>query len=227
MMRPLGLSLLWISFIIYSFGFAPPEQPDTLALIQRLAGGDWDGINPAIVVLFNLMGIWPLVYAGLALVDGHGQRVPAWPFVVGSFGLGAFLLLPYLVLRSPNPTFSAAGLRSGDQGPSRLLKLLESRWLGVFLTLGAAGLMAYGLYAGDWADFVGQWRTSRFIHVMSLDFCALWLLVPCLLADDMARRSWKSPSILALVMAVPLVGAAAYLAFRPPLPLESVPQSGN
>ncbi len=235
-MRPLGLSLFWISFIIYAFGFAPPDQPDTLALIQRLAGGDWAGINPAIVALFNLMGIWPLVYAALALVDGQGQRVPAWPFVVGSFGLGAFLLLPYLILRSPNPTFSAAGHKSGDPGQwsrtgpkelSRLLKLVESRWLGVFLTLGATGLMVYGLYAGDWADFVGQWRTSRFIHVMSLDFCALWLLVPCLLTDDMARRNWKSRGILALVMVVPLVGAAAYLALRPPLPLESVPQPEN
>ena len=52
-----------------------------------------------VVVLFNLMGLWPVVYASLALSDGRDQAVSAWPFVVGSFGLGAFALMPYLALR--------------------------------------------------------------------------------------------------------------------------------
>ncbi|MEM6423732.1 MAG: DUF2834 domain-containing protein [Cyanobacteria bacterium P01_D01_bin.128] len=209
MSRRIGLGLLWVSFVAYAFLLAPPDQADTLTLIQRLSTGDWDGINPLIVALFNLMGIWPLVYACLALEDGHGQRAVAWPFVVGSFGLGAFLLLPYLIWRSPNPVFT------GEQ--SGLLKLLDSRVLGVALTLGAGALMAYGLTAGDWADFVAQWQTSRFIHVMSLDFCLLWGLVPTLLGDDMARRGIGNRGVFWLVSLVPLLGAAGYLALRPPL----------
>jgi hypothetical protein len=209
MLRRAGLTVLWVSFVTYAFVFAPPDQPDTGALIGRLASGDWAGINPAIAALFNLMGLWPMVYACLALIDGHGQKTPAWPFVLGSFGLGAFLLMPYLILRAPNPIF--------EPPKSWLLKVVDSRWLGGLILLGAAGLMGYGLYAGDWADFVRQWQTSRFIHVMSLDFCLLWLLVPTLLGDDMARRGVKTPGIFWLLAGVPLLGVAGYLVLRPPL----------
>ncbi|MEM1310195.1 MAG: DUF2834 domain-containing protein, partial [Cyanobacteria bacterium P01_H01_bin.153] len=183
MLRRSLLAILWLAFVLYAFLLAPPDQPHTAQLIQQLTTGQWDDLNPAIVALFNLMGIWPMAYAGLALMDGHGQKTPAWPFVAGSFGLGAFLLLPYLVLREPNPTFVLP--------KSKLLSLVESRWLGLSLLAGSLVLMGYGLYAGDWADFVSQWQTSRFIHVMSLDFCLLWLLVPSLLGDDMARRGFK------------------------------------
>ena len=165
------------------------------------------GINPAIVALFNLMGLWPLAYASLALADGQGQRIPAWPFVVGSFGLGAFAMLPYLVLRSPYPT----------PVPAPAPKWLESRWLGAVVLVGAVVLLTYGVVAGDWANFVQQWQTCRFIHVMSLDFCALALLVPTLVGDDMARRNIFNPGLMALITAVPLVGIAAYLTLRPPV----------
>lgn len=209
MLRRILFAILWLALVVYAFGFAPPDQPDTRQLIQQLSTGQWAGTNPAIVALFNLMGIWPLAYAGLALIDGHGQKAPAWPFVIGSFGLGAFLLLPYLVLRQPNPTFTPP--------KSRLLALVDSRWLGLSLLVGSLGLVGYGIYAGDWGDFITQWQTSRFIHVMSLDFCLLWLLVPSLLGDDMARRGLKNSRVFALVSAIPLVGLTAYLTFRPSL----------
>lgn len=210
MLKRAFFALLWLAFVVYAFGFAPPDQPNTAALIQRLSTGDWDGINAAIVALFNLMGIWPLAYAGLAIADGHGQKTPAWPFVLGSFGVGAFLLLPYLVLRQPNPTFTPP--------KSKLLALLDARWWGLVLLVGSLVLMGYGLYAGNWSDFAHQWQTNRFIHVMSLDFCLLWLLVPSLLGDDMARRGLKHPQLFWLVSVVPLVGLTAYLTFRPQLP---------
>jgi hypothetical protein len=212
MVRRICFGILWLAFVVYAFGFAPPDQPDTFNLIQRLSTGDWDGINPLIVALFNLMGIWPMAYACLALIDGHGQKTPAWPFVIGSFGVGAFLLLPYLVLRQPHPTFSPP--------KSKLLALVDSRWLGLSLLIGAVALMGYGFYAGDWSDFVAQWQTSRFIHVMSLDYCLLWLLVPSLLGDDMARRGLKNSQVFWLVSAIPVVGLTAYLTFRPSLPDE-------
>ncbi|MGD1943819.1 MAG: hypothetical protein ACFB0G_21195 [Leptolyngbyaceae cyanobacterium] len=150
-----------------------------------------------------------MAYACMAIADGHGQKVPAWPFVAGSFGLGAFLLLPYLILRQPNPTFAPP--------LPRMIKLLDSRWLGLSSLAGALVLMGYGIYAGDWADFVDQWQSSRYIHVMSLDFCLLWLLTPSLLGDDMARRGLKNSRVFWLVNAVPLVGLTAYLTFRPQL----------
>lgn len=212
MQRRIFLAVLWLAFVLYAFIFSPPDQPDTAVLIQRLSTGNWADINPAVVALFNLMGIWPMAYACLALIDGQGQKTPAWPFVLGSFGLGAFLLMPYLFLRQPNPTFSPP--------KNRLLSFLDSRWLGVSLLAGAIFLMGYSAYAGNWADFVIQWQNSRFIHVMSLDFCMLWLLVPSLLGDDMARRGIKNTQLFVLISTVPLIGLTAYLTFRPPLPQE-------
>lgn len=211
---------LWLGFILYAFILAPPDRADTADLILRLSTGAWDGINPVVIaLLFNAMGLWPMVYAAVALVDGHsqkqgGKKQRAWPFVVFSFAVGAFALLPYLALRQVNLGFSGP---SFSRQKSALLRLTESRWLGALLGAGAIALAAFALLKGDWPDFWQQWQTSRFIHVMSLDFVALWLLFPVLLKDDMARRGLTQNWITAAVLALPLVGACLYLALRPGL----------
>jgi hypothetical protein len=143
-------------------------------------------------------------------IDGREQKIPAWLFVAGSFGVGAFALLPYLALREPNQKFI------GSKGI--FLKLVDSRWLGVAITLGTLVLLSYGLLNGDWRDFIQQWKTNRFIHVMSLDFCLLCLLFPALLGDDMARRGLKNSALFWVVALIPLVGPLLYLCVRPPLP---------
>ncbi|HEY9608224.1 MAG TPA: DUF2834 domain-containing protein, partial [Allocoleopsis sp.] len=99
MTRKLGFGLLWLSIVIYAFFLAPPNQPDTFELIKNLSTGNWGGINPLIISLFNIMGIWPMIYGCLMFIDGRDQKIPAWPFAAGSFGVGAFALLPYLALR--------------------------------------------------------------------------------------------------------------------------------
>lgn len=208
-MMQIGLWLLWAGFLIYAFLFAPPDQPDTLNLIKDLSTGNWDGINPAIVALFNIMGVLPMLYACVLFLDGRGQKVPAWPFASFSFGVGAFAILPYLALRRSSPTF--VGQKNW------LLKLLDSRITGAFVALGAIGLLIYGVTAGDWSDFARQWQTSRFIHVMSLDFCLLCLLFPILLPDDMARRGLTDRRIFWAVTLIPLLGPLAYITLRPPI----------
>lgn len=200
---------IWLSFILYAFIFAPPDQPETLTLIQNLSTGNWTGINPLIIALFNIMGIWPLIYSCVLFMDGQGQKIPAWPFATLSFGVGAFAILPYLALRQPNPQF--VGKKSG------LIKVLDSRITGLLLTLGAIALVSYGLSQGNWGDLIQQWQTSRFIHVMSLDFCLLSFLFPALLGDDMARRGMKNPAIFWGVSLVPLFGPLFYLITRIPL----------
>ncbi|RUR86734.1 DUF2834 domain-containing protein [Chlorogloeopsis fritschii PCC 9212] len=205
--------LIWLGLIIYAFVFAPPNQPDTFELIKNLSTGQWQGINPLVISLFNIMGVWPLIYSAVIFIDGRGQKIPAWPFAALSFAVGAFALLPYLALREPNTQFSGQ--------KNTFLKLLDSRWLGVVLTVSAAILVGYGLGQGDWANFVQQWQTSRFIHVMSLDFCLLCALFPALLGDDMVRRGLKNPQMFWLVALIPLFGALLYLCVRPPLPEAS------
>lgn len=209
MTQKIILSIIWLSFVIYAFFFSPPNQPDTLELIKDLSTGKWDGINPIITSLFNIMGIWPIIYAGLIFADGRMQKIPAWPFVSFSFGVGAFAILPYLIFRQPNQEFEGK--------KSLFLKILDSRWLGLSVTMGTAAFLLYAFTQGDWSDFIQQWRTSRFIHVMSLDFCLLCLLFPILLKDDLRRRGLKNQSLFWLVSLVPLLGSAIYLMVRPPL----------
>lgn len=208
MSRKTGFWLLWIGLVTYAFVFAPPDQPDTIELIKNLSTGKWDGINPIIVSLFNLMGVWPLIYSAVTFIDGRQQKIPAWLFSTASFGVGAFALLPYLALREPNQEFIGS--------KNLFLKILDSRWLGIALTIGSLFLLSYGLFNGNWEDFIQQWQTSRFIHVMSLDFCLLCLLFPALLGDDMAKRGLKNSSLFWLVI-LPLIGPLLYLCLRPPL----------
>jgi hypothetical protein len=208
MLRKIVFSLLWLGFLTYGFLFAPPDQPDTWELIKQLSLGQWQDINPLVIALFNLMGIWPVIYSAVLLIDGRGQKIRAWPFATASFAVGAFALLPYLALRQPNPEFS------GEK--NLVIKLLDSRVTGVLITIGAVILFGYGLQ-GDWGNFVQQWQTSRFIHVMSLDFCLLSLLFPVLLGDDMARRGIKNQQLLWLISLIPLFGPCIYLSVRRPL----------
>jgi hypothetical protein len=210
MVRKVGFWLLWVGLIIYAFLLAPPNQPDTFELIKNLSTGNWEGINPLIVSLFNIMGVWPIIYSCLLFIDGRGQKIPAWPFAAASMGVGAFALLPYLALREPNPKFTGQ--------KNAFLKLLDSRITGIAVSIGAIALVSYGLIYGDWSDFIQQWQTSRFIHVMSLDFCLLCLLFPALLGDDMARRGVKNPQLFWLTALIPLLGPLIYLSVRPSLP---------
>lgn len=206
MLRKIGFSLLWLGLIGYGFIFAPPDDPATLELIINLSTGNWEGINPLIIALFNLMGIWPLIYACLLFIDGRGQKIPAWPFVTLSFGVGAFGLLPYLALRQPNPQFN------GEK--DLLLKILDSRITGIILTLGAVILLSFGFLQGDWGNFIQQWKSSRFIHVMSLDFCLLCGLFPAILGDDLTRRGVKNTLVFWVISFLPLIGPLVYLCLR-------------
>jgi hypothetical protein len=220
LLRPTFLAILWIAFGTYAFVYAPPDSPDTLDLIIKLSSGKAEGVNPLVANLFNIMGILPLMYCCLLYCDGRGQKLPAWLFSAGSFALGAFALLPYLILRRDNPTFV---------GPKNwVIKLWDSRITAILIAVAALSLLFLGLTRGDWADFAMQWRSSRFIHVMSLDFCLLSSLFPTLIQDDMARRNWDDDRVLLAVSLVPLFGPLVYLVVRPSLPDSPLtPNSGG
>ncbi|AFY72292.1 hypothetical protein Syn7502_00120 [Synechococcus sp. PCC 7502] len=209
MVKRIVFGLIWVAFGTYAFLYAPTDQPETNTLIQNLIAGHIEGINPAIVALFNIMGVIPGIYACLLFADGRGQKIPAWIFVILSFFIGAFGLLPYLALRKPNPTFI------GKQ--NWLIKVFDSKLTGILLAIAAAYLVAYGVWKGDWIDFIHQFQTNRFIHVMSLDFCLLCLLFPWLLSDDMQRRGMENNQTYMLVSVVPLFGVLSYLCMRSPL----------
>ncbi|MEM6501546.1 MAG: DUF2834 domain-containing protein [Cyanobacteria bacterium P01_C01_bin.89] len=205
---------LWLGFIAYAAILAPPDDPETLDVILRLSSGQTAELNPLLVAVFNLMGIWPMIYGCVLLADGHGRSPKAWPFLAGSFGVGAFAVLPYLGLRK-----SLEGEATQDFSEGRLwtLKFWDSRWLALALFAGAGALVFYGITQGDWADFVTQWQSSKFVHVMSLDFCALSVLFPTLVADDVTRRGGKNSSLWTAITCIPLFGPLTYLLLRPSL----------
>ncbi|NJM47088.1 MAG: DUF2834 domain-containing protein [Alkalinema sp. RU_4_3] len=210
MVRRLGFAGLWLLFLGYATFLAPGDGPETLDLIVRLSTGQVAGINPVIVALFNLMGVLPLAYSCLLYADGRGQKIWAWPFAAGAFAVGAFALIPYLGLRQDNP---------GWIGPkSRTIRFWDSRYTAIAIFMAALILVLYGVLAGDWADFGRQWQGSKFIHVMSLDFCLLSLLGSELVPDDMARRGMVDSRLLTVVQWVPLFGLLVYLVVRPRLP---------
>lgn len=75
MLRRIILLAIWLGFVSYAFFLAPPDNfPLTVELIKNLCVGNWQGINPLIIALFYLMGIWPLVYSAILFFDGRGQK---------------------------------------------------------------------------------------------------------------------------------------------------------
>ena len=217
--NPLGqkllLGLIWLVLVVYAFVFAPdmatPE--DTFNLIVNLSTGNWSGINPLVVSIFCIMGIFPGAYAAFILFDDSEQKIPATPFCVASMGLGAFALLPYLFLRQPN---------SGWQGDKNwLLKILDSRLMAISSTIAIAIFLAWGASNGDFRDFISQWQSDRFIHVMTLDFGLLSFLFLAIIPDDIKRRN-ASPRWFWLAAVLPIFGSLIYWCMRPQLAGEAI-----
>ncbi|UAJ73544.1 hypothetical protein IQE94_04355 [Synechocystis sp. PCC 7339] len=208
----LVLASLWLALVIFAFGFAPPSDPKTLALIKALSLGQWQNINPVIIALFNLMGIWPMAYAGMLIGDRQGRKFPAWPFVVGSFFFGAFALLPYLVFWPPTAQTDSP---ASNSEPSKVNKFWQSPWLGRILFLLAIACVCGAVLLGNWGDYWQQLPTSQFIAVMSSDFLCLTLAFPLLLAQYLHREQGTRSLLIALMAMVPLFGALTYLSIRP------------
>lgn len=205
---------IWLTFLSYGFFFSPSDDPETFNLIINLSSGKIQGINPLIVSLFNLMGILPMLYATMLITDGKNQKIASAPFIIGSFFVGAFALLPYFAFRESHDNFT------GEK--TKLIKFFDSRLLAIILSIGAITLLFFGLTNGNFADFIYQWQNSKFINVMSLDFLCLCLLFPVIIKDDLALRSGENQqNWLWLISLIPLLGALVYLCLRPPLKAEN------
>ncbi|HEY9695672.1 MAG TPA: hypothetical protein V6D10_00135 [Trichocoleus sp.] len=217
MLRKITLWLLWISFIIYVFWFAPPVQADTFQPLQTLLAGKIPYVNPVILSLFSMIGIWLLIYSCLIFADGRMQQVRAWIFMLASVGTGVVGLIPYLALRDSNQSFTGR--------KDAWIKLMDARSTGIILTVSTIVLFGFALLFGDWSAYFHEFQTNKFIHAMSLAFCLFAVLFPTLLGDDMARRGMQDSRLFWTVALLPLVGSLAYLCFRQPLPDRQMARS--
>jgi hypothetical protein len=207
---------LWLAFLLYSFVFAPASDPNTSTIVMNILRGRFGGINWVVIALFNLMGVWPLIFMILLGIESQSQKISAWPFILGSFFLGAFLLLPYFGLRKSNP----------DPAPARkgIVKHLDSRGLPIVLFVISIVLVMMVIIEGDWNDYLLQFRTNGFIHVMSLDFVAFALLFPLAVKDDMLRRNWFQKTKWIGFSVVPVLGPIIYLIVAPRL-IDTIPST--
>jgi hypothetical protein len=215
--RKITFGLIWLCLVIYSVFFAVNQAKSSseafqqdLDLIINMSILKWDGINPIVIAIFFIMGIFPLVYGAFILFDSQKQPVSPYPFFIASFGLGAFALLPYFTWREPDTI--------GQQEKGLLLKVLDSRLMAIIASISILVFIVWGAINGDWSDFIAQWHTSQFIHIMTIDFCILSFLLPAaILKDDMERRGIKNHQFFWLAALVPLFGSLIYWCVRPQL----------
>ena len=204
--------LVWIGFIAYALLFAPSGGVQNVRLLINLFTLEWSEINPVVLSIFALVGIWIAIYSAVLFFDGRMQNLPFWPFAVACVGTGVIGLLPYLALREPNQEFSGA--------KDTFLKILDSPLTALYLLTIVVAIFTYAGVSGGWEEFVEQFKTLRFVNVMSIAVGLFWLCFPAVVGDDLARRGMKG-SWWALTL-VPLLGAIAYLCLRPSLGEEEI-----
>lgn len=225
------LLVLWGALLYYAFNLAPNQTPTQdmyfLKKLLNLKGEDGFRMNQILVPLWYIMGLWPLVYSMLLLPTGTSSKskIPTWPFVVFSFFGGVYALLPYFAVWSPPPPHvSEAELRRWP------LNILESKLTAGINLFAGLGLILYAVVGngGDWAEFYQYFRESKFIHVMSLDFCLLSAFAPFWVYNDMTTRKWYDKGWWLLPLSlVPFLGPSLYLLLRPSLSEAMVPSNST
>lgn len=195
------LLVVWLAFIVYALFFAPGagsgEDPWLRPLLTLSAD------EPSLLAMFTLLGLYPLAFACMLL--RHDDRfIPAWPFVILSFALGAFALLPYYILTSDTHAGSH-GLRLSEG----IRKTAESPVMHVVLFALTVLVMGYGLLLGDLGVYMEAFRTSQFVNVMTIDFGLLTLLSVYAIYTG-SRRRWR-PQATALLGLIPVLGLILYI----------------
>ncbi|CAE7357820.1 kptA, partial [Symbiodinium pilosum] len=238
--RTFAIAGTWLALVAYSVLLAPGKSPEERAadqaLLERILSTPFDGsVNPLFCCIFNMLGIWPMIYAATLLPGSDRQSpAPAVPFVAGSFFLGAFALSPYLALREHRAVAGESGQL--DWATSNIL---ENRLTAVALLAFAAYLALFALGNGviggfspneAFAGFLPVFGSSLTAHVSSIDFMVLWMLFGPVLLEDGRRRgvflgnfdSWSSgdKAQFAISAFVPVFGGLAWLLSRPPLPSQ-------
>ncbi|MFO8050934.1 MAG: DUF2834 domain-containing protein [Thermoplasmatota archaeon] len=198
--------IVWAALLLYSILFAPGDLQGSMELAGDVITDPF-GMEPLLFMVFNIMGIWPMVYAGVLLFEDNKGKLPSWPFVIASFFSGAFSLLLYAGLRRP--------MRDRTRDSGILLRILDSRIYALFLKIAAVLLLAYGIGMGDPSEYLDLFSSSSLVHIMTLDLLALTILSPFFMRDDMRRRGWGGRKIFWVYALVPLLGPISYLLTRP------------
>ncbi|AQU80661.1 MULTISPECIES: hypothetical protein [Planococcus] len=156
--------IVWLLLIGYAVFLAPGGETDPI--LSSIFSGDLGAIDPLVLAVFNALGLFPLVFLTLLLLNDR-QKWPAWPFALLSFGIGAFSLLLYF----------AFGNRQADRKlrtPDWLARFLASRfWLVVLMVFWL--LNGLTLFQGfSLAAYREAFFASSLVSVMTVDWFVLW-----------------------------------------------------
>jgi len=223
---------LWASFLAYGLFLSPGSvgDPADTALLQAYIDNPAApmGINPIFLIIFNGLGVMPLVVSQLACPQGSKEGPPAAPFLGGALAMGYGAAGLYLALRSPPVDRKA---QSETSWFTRYV--LENKITSVV----SLGLLASGVLSAlpridetgvsaalsDFVTLVGQ---SKFVSVSSLDLTILTIAAATLIPRDLQLRSPNEDTtkigqqIATVSLFFPILGAALYCLWRPSLPAD-------
>ena len=208
-MRKTILALVWIAGWVHVIGFAPQDDSSIIDSVIAIMQVNTELVDPLVITVFNLLGIWPLIMVAMLVQDDQG-RLKAWPFAFSSMVLGNSALYVYLFFRRE---------QDGYVHPKTpLVRFAESRVLAVFLLAATVALFAYGSSQGSFAVYAEAWQVNYLVNVMTVDFFLFTIAFALILTDDMRRRDMPMDGLFWLYALVPVLGAATYLTVRAPLP---------
>ncbi|PYZ91527.1 hypothetical protein CR194_19535 [Salipaludibacillus keqinensis] len=180
--------------LLYTFFIAPGAGSQEDLLFQQLVTGQFNEVDPLVVTVFSMLGVYPIIFAMLLIPKDH-YRWAAWPFVLFSFVLGAFSLLTYFIFRK-NKTYDK------PRGPKLLHKSLVHP-ISVSIVL----IIAVSLYVngsgGSLTAYQQAFMSSHLVSVMTIDlFVLIWLSYDVLKNEWNLRFSWLAfiPAIGPLVL---------------------------
>ncbi|MBN8194371.1 hypothetical protein JI667_19755 [Bacillus sp. NTK074B] len=80
---------IWLTFVLYAMFVAPGKGFASDPIIQDLLRGNVNEVEPLVLTVFTFLGLFPMLFAAL-LLPFDQDKVPAWPFILGSLRTGGF-----------------------------------------------------------------------------------------------------------------------------------------
>eukprot|EP00522_Entomoneis_paludosa_P008056 CAMPEP_0172450400 /NCGR_PEP_ID=MMETSP1065-20121228/8752_1 /TAXON_ID=265537 /ORGANISM="Amphiprora paludosa, Strain CCMP125" /LENGTH=275 /DNA_ID=CAMNT_0013202179 /DNA_START=114 /DNA_END=941 /DNA_ORIENTATION=+ len=227
--NPLFASL-WLGFVTFAIvGPGEFNAPSDIELLNNYIANPSDpGFSEAFQVIFNYLGIMPMILACLAVPQGARKGLPALPFMSLAFAMGYGTIGPYLSFRAPpTSTFDPS------EASWFTKNVLDNKLLGAGLVAGVIGLpVALGLVGAYLQDpaatvqgYTDLFASSKFVSASSMDAVVLNIAAAALIPRDLKLRipdieDSKAKLIGASTLLLPFLGAALYCALRPSLPSE-------
>jgi hypothetical protein len=207
-MKKLFLVTVWVLGWIHVFWFSPDDGSSMQDFIVAVMQVNTAVVDPLVFMVFNLLGIWPIVMVAMLVQDNQG-RLKAWPFAFSSMVLGNSALYLYLFFRREQQGYIPP--------KTRLVRFAESKITALVLLMATLALMLYGFAQGSLAAYAKAWEVNYIVNVMTIDFFLFAIAFAAVLGDDMRRRNMNIDSLFWLYVLVPVLGAVTYLAVRSPL----------